>query len=1497
MSTETNGTDPGGSRRRRRPWGTILLRVVIIAASVFVSLGVAAAMVINHTTAGRDFALDWALKRVQPALNGTLTIGGMGPGGLLAGATLYDVALSDSMGHRILAADSIRARYSIAEFFGGPPSIADLNIWSPVLHMEPEPGELVTFAGLIAEVGTEANAGAVAETDSAESPLFRIRGARIHGGEVVMRDETGAEERVERIDADFSRVDVAPGGGLDLVAEVDDLALSFPLGSGRLELSGLRGAIEMDADDIVVRAERFRLPGSEASGSMRIGRDGGDPSVVFDLDVERAAFEDLRWLDERLEHGMARGTVRILISDDETLVDVPDARVEVDDGGFSVSGGLTVAGTTRFRSLRVVPDMLATGELEPWFAGTLPVTGLLSGDVVFSGVPGRLGVTGRLVLLDRVTHDTLASANGGGTVRGDGAFEETAVAFTSLEYGVLADIFPWVWWTGGGSADLALNGDLATGMELRIAASRSVNGGPESSVLLDGTVYGDTTISVVDVDVTLSPLDLAIIHELQPDFPLTGPVDGSLALTGPLERLGVVADLNTIAGPLTAQGRFNARDLADEYEATVTARDFHLSKWFAELPDSTVVSATANLRGEGLDRDSLRGSLVVNAGTSTIGGLRVDTAGASLWVDEAGIMHVETLYAEAGGVVVRGRPGSVGIAQGASGEGVPLSVSSSSIRPLRPLFMGENLVAWDELSPIEQRTMIEFEGADSTTFPKAFEIRFNGALEGEVLLEGWLGALEADVSLALSGFEYGPNSAGAVQADITVGGLGLIRADTSGGPPPPIELNGMITGDSVSIGNRRFRRAQIDGRFALGQGGRLHTELTRSRGELYEAQAVVRLDEFGGRVDLDRLIVVLPERRWSLQGPASVEWSPDSVIVNDFGLIRPGAAGLRLFADGHLARREGESDFDLRVSELDLGVVARVLQLDEQFAGMASADLTAGGTAQEPIWEGSARVDGVVYRALRSDSLAASGRYSDGALTALVESWTEGRRSLRASGTLPLDLRLTAVEDRVSDEPLHLEITTDSFPAAMVLVPLTNLEEVDGTISGAVTISGTPSALQPDGDLRLDNATGFIEALGVRLASVNVDARLSPDGTIALEGTGTSGNGTVQVKGTVDAGQPDDFPLDLAFWPREFQVVNRRDMDVAVSGDSITLSGSFNAPLVQGRLEVNNGTVFLEEFQRVAQTIDFYDPVLFRAATREIGSGGGERTDGTVGSRNPFLQNLRVLVDLHVGPGNWLRSRLMQVETSGDLSVTFDRRGNQLVLHGGIDVVRGTYSLGPRTLRMSEGSFRFVGTPGFNPGVAVTAESRMQTREGEPLVITADISGTLLSPRLALSSDAEAISDADLLSYIIFGRPASALTGQGGAASVEAGRDLLLGQVINQFGYLLARDLDVDHLSVSQAEQSQANAAFGASSLQVEVGWYVGDNVFLTGVYQRAFCSDPTLPVGSGGVRVEVGMPSDVKLEGFLEGRCTRERYRGLGDLSLKLARIWGFSFFREWGY
>ena len=1486
--------DPSGRRRR---WPVTLLKGLLIAAGALMGAGVAAAVLISHTTAGREFALEWVVERLRPALHGTLRVGSMGPGGLLAGATLYDIELSDSLGHPVLVADSMRARYSVAELFGGPPAIAGLRIWSPVVHLEPEPGEPVALSGLLAGMESPEDASPL-PTDGTDSPLFRIRGARIHGGTVIMRDASGAEEEVTGIEADFARVDIGPGRGVDLAADIDEVALSYPLGpAGRLDVSGLRGDVEVGGGDIVVRAERFRLPGSEGSGRLSVDTSGDSWVVVFDLDLSRLSLTDLAWLDERLDHGTARGGVRIVIDGDDVHVDVSEAQVDAGAGSFALSGGVSITGRVLFRGLRVGPRMLATAEIERWLPDMPPFAGAVSGDIRFDGVPGRLRVSGDLVLFDGATLETRARAAGGGTVAGIRSFEGMEIEFAELDYALLEFVAPGVPWGGRGDLVLRAEGDLETGMAVRIAANHSPGDGPVNSVALAGTVYGDTTISVIEVDATLNPLSLSTLRRRWPDFPLTGRVSGSLSVNGSLEQLGFAAELETPAGPLSAEGRINGRDLAAGYQITASARDFDLSELFGGLPDSTVVSGRAHLSGRGLDLESLRGALALTAGASRIGPLPVDTAAVIAWVEDDGLVHLGALYAQAGGIVLEGRGGTLGLAPGAAGSGVSLSVSSQSIRPLRPVFMDGNLAAWKELSPIDQERL-EFAGADRDTFPTVQEVRFDGTVDGRIRLEGGLGDLRAKAAVALGDLEYGLSAAGSVNVGVTATGLSLVRADAAIASPPLV-LDGRITADSIVVEGREFRSGQLDGHFGLGAGGVLHTVIARSGGESYEAQAEVRLGDDGGRLNLDRLTLVFPERRWSLQGPASFEWNAESVIVNDFGLIRPGTAGLRLFADGRIARMEGDSDFELRVTDLDLAVVGRVLQLAEPPAGVMSADLTARGTSGDPRWTGSLRIGDAAYRNFRFDSVAADANYAAGSLTGLLESWIGGRRSLHLQGTAPIDLRLAAVEKRIRDDSVRFDVVADRFPAATVLTVLTDLEEAAGIITGEVTISGKTSNLEPDGTLHLEDATGYIDALGVRLSSVNVDMRLSPDGTVAVDGTGRSGDGEVRVSGIVDAAHPDDdFPLDLAFWPRALEIVNAPDMVVAVSGDSITLTGSFNYPKIEGRLEVNDGTVFLEEFQRSAERVDFYDPALFSAATRQIGSGDPEEEAAALRARNPFLQNLAVFVDMHVGRGNWLRSREMNVETAGDLSVTFDRQGRQLILQGDIEVVRGTYSLGPRTFRMTEGSFLFVGTPGFNPGISVTAENRLRTREGEPLVITADISGTLLSPHLSLSSDAEfAMSEADLVSYVLFGRPASALIGEGGAASFGVGRNLLLGQFANQIGYLLAQELDVDHLSVSQADQSQANAAFGVSSLQVELGWYILQNVFLTGVYQRGLCADPTLPVGSGGVRVEVEMPRDVTLEGFVEGRCTRQRYRGLGDLSLELARIWGFQIFREWGY
>ena len=94
------------------------------------------------------------------------------------------------------------------------------------------------------------------------------------------------------------------------------------------------------------------------------------------------------------------------------------------------------------------------------------------------------------------------------------------------------------------------------------------------------------------------------------------------------------ADLETPAGPLNAVATFNAQDLSQEYDLEGSVEDFRLSELFPEAPDPTVVTGRVALRGSGLDPETLRGRLDVEAHNSLVGKVQVDSVEASVWVDD-----------------------------------------------------------------------------------------------------------------------------------------------------------------------------------------------------------------------------------------------------------------------------------------------------------------------------------------------------------------------------------------------------------------------------------------------------------------------------------------------------------------------------------------------------------------------------------------------------------------------------------------------------------------------------------------------------------------------------------------------------------------------------------------------------------------------------------------------------------------------------------------------
>jgi autotransporter translocation and assembly factor TamB len=252
-----------------------------------------------------------------------------------------------------------------------------------------------------------------------------------------------------------------------------------------------------------------------------------------------------------------------------------------------------------------------------------------------------------------------------------------------------------------------------------------------------------------------------------------------------------------------------------------------------------------------------------------------------------------------------------------------------------------------------------------------------------------------------------------------------------------------------------------------------------------------------------------------------------------------------------------------------------------------------------------------------------------------------------------------------------------------------------------------------------------------------------------------------------------------------------------------------------------------------------------------------------------------------------------------------------LAMVGGLNAVRGVYSFVGRQFQVQEGTVTFLGTPGMNPNLDIQALNRLRTAENEPLDITAHVQGTLLSPRVSLSSNAPfPISESDLVSYLIFGRPTYALaTGQSSlvrgaagsllGAATGAGVTLGLGVLSSELGSVFTRDVGLDYLSISQGQDADPFGTLGVrgtvATTEVEVGQYLTDEIF------AALTWRPGERFGSGddlaGLRFEWRMSDLWTLEGFLEDRFARSPLFRAADIGYRLDKVLGFFFYRQWGY
>ena len=267
-----------------------------------------------------------------------------------------------------------------------------------------------------------------------------------------------------------------------------------------------------------------------------------------------------------------------------------------------------------------------------------------------------------------------------------------------------------------------------------------------------------------------------------------------------------------------------------------------------------------------------------------------------------------------------------------------------------------------------------------------------------------------------------------------------------------------------------------------------------------------------------------------------------------------------------------------------------------------------------------------------------------------------------------------------------------------------------------------------------------------------------------------------------------------------FGLIDLPELTATLQAD-VLLAGTLREPRVEGKVQLERAVVRLSHFLEAPP-----EP-------------------SSLWETSAFLRNLAGTVRVSATRNFWIRDKELNVEISGDVDVVKAEKG--IRIYGSLASRRGRYDFQNTSFDIDRGEIQFQGKEEIDPDLYILATHRLALVTGERTVISAVVGGTLLYPRITLESDATPpLSESDMLSYLVLGRPAENViggtqeSGEGKPGLEGQAAGLVLGVAANQLKRQIGRQLNLDLVEIDMGG--------GSGSTRVRVGKYIGTKLFVS---------------------------------------------------------------------
>jgi translocation and assembly module TamB len=407
--------------------------------------------------------------------------------------------------------------------------------------------------------------------------------------------------------------------------------------------------------------------------------------------------------------------------------------------------------------------------------------------------------------------------------------------------------------------------------------------------------------------------------------------------------------------------------------------------------------------------------------------------------------------------------------------------------------------------------------------------------------------------------------------------------------------------------------------------------------------------------------------------------------------------------------------------------------------------------------------------------------------------------TLRSTAGGSAELRAAIADVRARDSMIEGDLKVEWPDLGFLALLSPDLEQVSGALAVDLDIAGTLSEPTVDGRAGLSNGRISVPRWGLVVEAIEATA-LSRDGrALQIDATGRAGDGVLTLAGRTELDADAGWPTRLTLRGDAVRIVQRADAEVFATPD-LTIDIALPAVTVTGSVHVPRAS--LEIVALPAQAVAPSPDTVVHGQTRTI--------------RSQPLQ-LRTAIELTLGDD--VRYSALNLDTTVGGGLRLATEPNASASATGTLRLDGTYDAYGQRLELERGQLLFSG-PIDNPGLDVRAIRKLDpTATASATEVGVELTGTLRQPSTRIVST-PAMSEADALSYLLFGRPVTAGNGMGTdetttlqTAALSLGLQQAL-PVVQRFG----NNLGLDEFTVQSTTQDAG---------ELMAGKYVSPKVFI----------------------------------------------------------------------